>query len=72
MNSVKIKQIKKNNEVTKNWVKWLNDKDVTKYSKNRFKKHTLLSQKKFLLSKLKSKKNLIFKIFIKKKTHWLN
>ena len=67
MNSVKIKQIKKNNEVTKNWVKWLNDKDVTKYSKNRFKKHTLLSQKKFLLSKLKSKKNLIFKIFIKKK-----
>tara|TARA_B100000963_G_scaffold358210_1_gene382312 strand:- start:54947 stop:55483 length:537 start_codon:yes stop_codon:yes gene_type:complete len=67
MNNIKIKQIKKNTEVTKNWVKWLNDKDVTKFSKNRFKKHTLKTQKKFLLSKLKLKNNLIFKIFIKKK-----
>ena len=67
MNSIKITQVKKKNEVTENWVKWLNDKEVTKYSKNRFKKHTLKTQKKFLSSKLKSKKNLIFKIFLKKK-----
>ena len=44
------------------WVDWLNDKIVTKYSKQRLKKHTNQSQKKFLKKKLKSKRNLIFKI----------
>jgi len=49
------------------WVDWLNDKIVTKYSKQRLKKHTNQSQKKFLKKKLKSKRNFIFKIIYNKK-----
>ena len=49
------------------WVDWLNDKIVTKYSKQRLKKHTNQSQKKFLKKKLKSKRNFIFKITYNKK-----
>lgn len=49
------------------WVSWLNNKIVTKYSRQRHKNHSSQSQKKFLQKKLKSKRNLIFKIIYKKK-----
>lgn len=61
-----IKLVKIPNKIFK-WVEWLNNKEVTKYSEKRHKKHTILSQKKFIQRKLKSKKNIIFKIIYKKK-----
>ena len=63
--SLQLKLIKKC-QVSQTWVDWLNDKDVTKYSENRFKKHTKDSQKKFLRQKLKNKSSKIFKILLKK------
>jgi len=59
--SIKLKKIK-NNKITKKWIKWLNDKEVTKFSKNRYKKHTISSQQDYLKKKLESKNNLLFKI----------
>ncbi len=59
---IKLTKIKKNN-VSQKWIAWLNDKEVTRFSKNRFKKHTLKSQKKFLSQKLKTKDSILFKIF---------
>ena len=49
------------------WVEWLNNKKVTKYSNQKNKQHTRSSQEKFIKSKLNSKKNLIFKINFNKK-----
>ena len=50
--------------VSQNWIRWLNDKDVTKYSDQRFIKHTLNSQKKYI--KILMENNTIFyKIFYK-------
>ena len=63
---LQLKLIKKC-EVSQTWVNWLNDKEVTKYSENRLKKHTKASQKKFLKKKSKDKSSLMFKIFFKKK-----
>lgn len=63
--SLKLKLIKRP-EVSQTWVNWLNDKEVTKYSENRFKKHTKTSQKKFLKQKLKNKGSLVFKVFFQK------
>ena len=61
---IKLVKVPKNiNE----WVGWLNDKKVTKYSNQKYKKHTLYSQKKFIESKLNSKTNIIFKINFDKK-----
>ena len=51
--------------VSKKHLKWLNDKDVRRYSTVR-KKHTLNSQKDFLKKKLNDKSNIIFKIIYKK------
>ncbi len=49
-------------KILKEWISWLNDKEVTKFSNQRFKKHTVSSQKKHLFDKLKRNDNLLFKI----------
>ena len=62
---IEIKLIKKKDiglKVLKEWVSWLNDKEVTKFSNQRFRKHTVVSQKKYLIDKLKRKDSLLFKI----------
>lgn len=44
------------------WIKWLNDKKVTKYSLQRKKKHNVNSQIDFVRRKLNSKNCKLFKI----------
>ena len=61
MTNIKLKKLIKN-EVTSNWIKWLNDRKVTKYSRNRFIKHTIESQTQFVKKKLKSNDTILFKI----------
>lgn len=65
---IKLQLLKKkdiNTSILNIWINWLNDKDVTKFSNQRFKKHTLVTQKKFLIEKLKKKNSKIFQIFYK-------
>ena len=50
----------------KKWVNWLNDKTVTKYSEQRFYKHNLSTQRKFIKKKISDKSALSFKIYYKK------
>ena len=47
------------------WISWLNDKLVTRYSNQRFYKHTIYSQKNFIKEKLNKKNSIIFKIYFK-------
>ena len=54
-------------DISYDWVSWLNDKVVTKYSGKSFKRHTIKSQKIFLKNKLKSKDCLLFGIFLSNK-----
>ena len=49
------------------WISWLNDPKVVKYSDKRFKKHTIVSQKKFLLKKIEDQSCYIFQIKLKSK-----
>ena len=63
---LKLKIIKKC-IISQDWIKWLNDKDVTKYSDNRLKKHSKSSQREFLKKKLKDKTCLLYKIIYEKK-----
>ena len=53
-------------DIKKDYLNWMNDPDVVKYTEQRFKKHSLKSIKKFVLSKLSSKNEHIYGIFIKK------
>lgn len=61
---IKIKKLKNNNDLIK-WVSWLNDTVVTKFSEQRFYKHNLKTQKKFVKNKLLEKKSRCFKIYYK-------
>ena len=47
------------------WVSWLKDKEITKYSEQRYHKHTINSQKKFLEKKIKLNNSNVFKIYNK-------
>ena len=64
--ALKLRRIKYT-DISYDWVSWLNDKVVTKYSGKRFKRHTIKSQKIFLKNKLKSKDCLLFGIFLSNK-----
>ena len=55
------------NSVNQNYVSWLNDYTVVKFTEQRFTKHNLLSVKKFLKNKLKSKNEFLYGIFLYKK-----
>ena len=61
-----IKKLVSNKEIEK-WISWLNDQNITEFSEKRFKKHTITSQKKFLLEKIKEKSSYIFQIKFKNK-----
>ncbi len=65
LNYIKLQKII-NPSISKNWVKWLNDKDVTKFSDQRFIKHTIKSQRKYITSLIKNN-TVFFSIFYKKK-----
>jgi len=58
---VKINKIPINLDLHK-YIKWINDKEVVEFSEQRLKKHTLISQKKYLKSKISSNSSIIFQI----------
>ena len=57
--------IKKN--ISLNYLKWMNDTDVQKYTEQRFKRHSLKDIRNFVQNKNSSKDEFLFGIFIKKK-----
>jgi len=63
---LKLKIIKKC-IISQDWIRWLNDKEVTKYSDNRLKKHSKSTQREFLKKKLKDKTCILYKIIYEKK-----
>ena len=65
---LKIKELK-TSDVSKKYVSWLNNKNINKYIEARFTKHTIKSQKKYILALNKSKNDIIFGIFTKQNIH---
>ena len=61
-------RILKPNDVTENYVKWFQDKDVIKYSENQYKTFSLKSQITYVEDCLKDKTMRLYGIF-EQKTH---
>ena len=59
-----LKKLKLKN-VNTEYLKWMNDYEVTKFTEQRFKKHSLLDLKNFVKEKNKSKNEFLFGIFFK-------
>lgn len=51
-------------DVNKKYVDWLNDKNINRYTEQRFYKHTLHSTRKYIVEKNLSKNEFLFGIFI--------
>ena len=68
-NLEKLINLKKlnNNNINRNYIKWMNDHDVLKYTEQRFQKHTFKKIIKFILEKNKSKIEFLYGIFFKQK-----
>ncbi len=49
------------------WVRWLNNQEITRYSEQRHHKHTLDTQKSFLLDKLQDANSKLFAILVNEK-----
>ncbi len=52
-----------NSDVSSEWVSWLNNKKINKYSNQRFLKHSVKTQKEFIRKKIKDKSSRMFAIF---------
>jgi len=61
---LKILQVK---DVSSSYVRWLNNKEIVKYTEQRHFKHNSRSVKKFVSEKYKSNKDFLFGIYYKNK-----
>ena len=57
-------------DVSRNYVKWLNDYSVVRFTEQKFHKHTIKSVKKFVIEKKRKRDEFLLGIFLSnKKTH---
>ncbi len=65
---LKVEKIKNIGPISdlKKWVNWINNPEITKFSEQRLKKHTIISQKKFIKNKLKTKNSFLYKVYYNK------
>ena len=59
-------KILKVSDYSDNYLSWMNDKDVVKYSENRFKSFSKKGQIDYIKSFINNKKNFLYGIFFKK------
>mgnify|MGYP006083421771 FL=1 len=62
-----LKKIDLKNDISEKYLKWMNDLEVHKYTKQKYKKHSLEDIRNFVREKNKSKREYLYGIFIKKK-----
>ena len=65
--SLIIRKLNLKKDISKEYQKWMNDPIVHKYTKQKYRKHSLENIKSFVSEKNKSKKEYLYGIFIKKK-----
>ena len=63
----KARKLNPNKDVGDDYLKWMNDYEVHKYTEQKNKKHTIKEIKKFVKEKNKSKNEFLYGIFFKKK-----
>lgn len=65
--TVTVKKLNSKKNVGKNYLRWMNDFEVHKYTEQKYSRHTIQSIKKFVNEKNKSKKEFLYGIFFQKK-----
>ena len=68
---IELKKLKIS-DVSQEYLNWMNDYEVTKFTEQRFKKHSLLDIKSFVKEKQNSKKEFLYGIFVKEKSNLIH
>lgn len=63
--SIIIKKLNLKSDITKKYQDWMNDLEVTKFTEQKYKKHTLKDIKNFVREKNNSKNEFLYGIFVK-------
>ena len=58
--------------VSKEYVNWMNNYEITKYTEQKYTKHTMASIKKFVAEKKKSKDEFLYGIYYKKNNKYIH
>jgi RimJ/RimL family protein N-acetyltransferase len=66
-NEIFLKKLNPEKNITIKYLSWLNDKKITQYTEQKYKKHSIKDIKKFVIEKNNSKNEFLFGIFLKKK-----
>jgi len=61
-----LKKLNLRKDISKNYLGWLNDSEVQKYTEQNYKKHSLIDIRNFVKKKNESKKEFLYGIFLKK------
>ena len=61
-----LKKIDLKNDISEKYLKWMNDLEVHKYTKQKYKKHSLEDIRNFVREKNKSKNEFLYGIFLKR------
>ena len=62
-----LKKLNPKKDISNDYLKWMNDFEITKYTEQKYKKHTIKDIKKFVNEKNKSNNEFLYGIFLKKK-----
>ena len=63
--SIILKKLDLKSDITKNYQDWMNDLEVTKFTEQKYKKHTLKDIRNFVREKNNSKNEFLYGIFVK-------
>ena len=64
--SITIKKLDPRKNIDKNYLRWMNDFEVHKYTEQKYKKHTIQSIRKFVKEKIKVRQSFLYGIFFPK------
>ena len=62
-----LKKLNPKKDISNDYLKWMNDFEVNKYTEQKYKKHKIKDIKKFVNEKNKSNNEFLYGIFFKKK-----
>lgn len=65
-----LKKLNLNEDISKKYLNWMNDKEVHKYTEQKYKKHSFKDLKNFVEEKNRSKIEFLFGIFLKENNQY--
>ena len=72
LNEYNHKKIRSTENIDKNYLRWMNDFEVHKYTEQKYKKHTIQSIRKFVKEKIKGRQSFFMEFSSKEHIEILN